>query len=479
MIKLTKLLTFKPDPDARIMKLWQRLYAYASPKIDYLLAREESGAHAAEDFSADAEWAAAEHNPRGARALVRITALALVIMVVWSALARIDEVTRGEGKVIPSRQLQVLQSLDGGMVQEILVREGEQVKEGQPLLKVDPTRFVSSLKESQAQYLSLLAKGARLEAISSGKPFVLPEKVQKEAPDIAAQEQSLYLSKKAELEAAMGVAQQQIVQRSQELKEVQARREQASQSYDLTARELNATRPLLKSGAVSDVEILRLERDVARYRGERDSATAQIPRIQASISEASRKMQEVDLTFRNLAKSELSETMSKLASLSEGNVGLADKVKQSEIRSPVNGTVKQLFINTVGGVVQPGKDLIAIVPGEDSLLLEAKVLPRDIAFLHPGQSAMVKFTAYDFSVYGGLDATLEHIGADSITDDKGNAFFLVRVRTKTSYLEENGKRLPIIPGMMAEVDIRTGKKTVLSYLLKPVLRAKANAMTER
>lgn len=478
-MKFMKLFTFKLDPSSRIMRYWMRLYTYVSPKVDYLLAREESGGHDADDFAADAEWAAAEHNPQGARALVRITALAILVLVAWTALARIDEVTRGEGKVIPSRQLQVLQSLDGGMVQEILVREGEQVKEGQALLKVDPTRFVSSLKENRAQYLSLLAKAARLEAISSGKPFIQPESVQKEAPELAAQEQSLYSSKKAELEAAIGVAQQQMAQRSQELKEAHARREQASQSYDLTARELNATRPLLKSGAVSDVEILRLERDVARYRGERDSSSAQIPRIQAAIGEASRKLQEVDLAFRNQAKSELSETMGKLSSLSEGSVGLADKVKQSEIRSPVNGTVKQLFVNTVGGVVQPGKDLIAIVPGEDTLLLEAKILPRDIAFLHPGQPVLVKFTAYDFSVYGGLDGVLEHIGADSITDEKGNTYYLVKVRTKTGYLEENGKRLPIIPGMVAEVDIRTGKKTILSYLLKPVLRAKANALTER
>lgn len=478
-MKFVKLFTFKLDPESRVARLWQRFYAYMSPKIDYLLARDDAGGQDADDFASDAEWAAAEHNPRGARALVRITTVAILVLMVWAALARIDEVTRGEGKVIPSRQLQVLQSLDGGMVQEILVREGEQVKEGQPLIKIDPTRFVSSLKENRAQYLSLLAKAARLEAISSGKPFVLPDAVQKEAPELAIQEQSLYQSKKAELDAAIGVAQQQMAQRSQELKEVHARREQASQSYDLTAKELNATRPLLRTGAVSDVEILRLERDVARYRGERDAANAQIPRIQAAIGEASRKLQEVDLNFRNQAKSELSETMGKLSSLSEGSVGLADKVKQSEIRSPVNGTVKQLFVNTIGGVVQPGKDLIAVVPGEDTLLLEARVQPRDIAFLHPGQSALVKFTAYDFSVYGGLEGTLEHIGADSITDEKGNTYYLVKVRTKTGYLEENGKKLPIIPGMVAEVDIRTGKKTILSYLLKPVLRAKANALTER
>ncbi len=436
-------------------------------------------ARASSDFLADAGRIAAEHNPRGARLLVWTTLLALVLLVVWAAFAHLDEVTRGEGKVIPSRQLQVLQSLDGGLVQEILVREGQMVKEGQVLLKIDPTRFVSSLRENQSQNLSLKAKAARLEAIATGKPFDLPAEVLKAIPEIAAQEQSLYLSKRAELSASLGVAQQQLVQRSQELREVQARRDQASQSFDLTMQELQATRPLLKSGAVSDVDVLRLERDLARYRGERDSSQAQIPRIHAAINEASRKVQEVDLAFRNQAKAELSDVMAKLSSLSEGSVGLADRVKQSEIRSPVNGTVKQLFTNTVGGVVQPGKDVIAVVPSEDTLLLEAKVLPRDIAFLRPGQPALVKFTAYDFAIYGGLDATLEHIGADSMTDDKGNSYFLVRVRTQNAYLEENGKQLPIIPGMVAEVDILTGKKTVLSYLLKPVLRAKAAALRER
>jgi adhesin transport system membrane fusion protein len=225
------------------------------------------------------------------------------------------------------------------------------------------------------------------------------------------------------------------------------------------------------------VELLRLERDVARYRGERDSANSDIPRLESSVLEAARKMQEVDLTFRNIARSELSEANAKLSALSEGSTALEDRVTQTEVRSPVNGTVKQLKVNTVGGVVQPGKDVIELVPSDDALVLEARVLPKDIAFLRPGQKAMVKFTAYDFSVYGGLDATLEHIGADSVVDEKGNAYFLVRVRTLSTTIGD--QKFPIIPGMVAEVDILTGKKSVLSYLLKPILRAKAKAMTER
>ncbi len=429
------------------------------------------------DFDADADWTVAQSTPHSARLIVWSSFGAVVVLLFWAGLSQIDEVTRGEGKVIPSRQVQVLQSLDGGIVSEILVREGQSVKVGDLLLKVDPTRMVSSLRENKSQYLAVLAKSARLKALADGARFIPPAIVTKEAPQIAEQERALYEARRSELEATVGVAKQQVTQRTQDLVSVRARREQASRSFDLTLQELEMTRPLAKSGAVSDVELLRLERDVARYRGERDSASADIPRLQSAISEAMRKIEEIDLTFRNQARSELSETNAKGTSLSEGSTALEDRVKQTEIRSPVNGTVKQLRVNTVGGVVQPGRDLVEVVPSDDALLLEARVLPRDIAFLRPGQSALVKFTAYDFATYGGLDATLEHISADSVTDEKGNAFFLVRVRTLASDIGPG--KLPIIPGMVAEVDIVTGKKSVLSYLLKPILRAKSNALTER
>ena len=257
---------------------------------------------------------------------------------------------------------------------------------------------------------------------------------------------------------------------------MRAKYEQAARAYDLSSKELTVTKPLIASGAVSEVELLRLERDVGRFRGERDMASAQTSRIQASISEANHKLEEVTLAFRNESGKELAETMSKINSVAEGSVGLEDKVSRAVLRSPVRGTVKRLLINTVGGVVQPGKDVVEIVPLEDNLLLEARVQPRDIAFLRPGQKAVVKFTAYDFAIYGGLDGKLEHIGADSVVDEKGNAFYTVRVRTNKTTI---GNNLPVIPGMVAEVDIVTGEKSVLSYLLKPVLRAKARAFSER
>ncbi|MGL6040603.1 MAG: HlyD family type I secretion periplasmic adaptor subunit [Deefgea sp.] len=463
-----------------LKKGWDRLQNKSNEWFDrYLFATEKRDLVDDRDFIADADNVIMEQSPRGARLLIRTSALAVLVLILWAAFAKIDEVTKGDGRVIPSSELQVIQSLDGGMVKSILVHEGQAVKKGDLLITIDSTRFESSLNEGRAQYLSLRAKAARLDAIANGKPFEMPEEVEKEAPDIAMQEKMLYQSKMAELDASMGVARQQLNQRTQELNEVRTRREQATQGYQLTKKELDATRPLLKSGAVSDVEVLRLERDVSRYKGEMDGASAQIPRIQSSIAEAGRKAQEVELMFRNQARTELAETTGKLGSLTQGNLGLADRVKQSEIRSPMDGTVQQLFANTVGGVIQPGKDIIEIVPAGESLLLEAKVLPKDIAFLRAGQPALVKFSAYDFSIYGGLEAEVVNISADTVKDEKGNAFYLVRVKTKNSFLEKDGKRLPIIPGMMAEVDILTGKKTILSYLIKPVLRAKSSALTER
>lgn len=428
------------------------------------------------DFMRDADSIIVQQEPLRARILLRALLGAFVLFIVWASLVHVDEITKGEGKVIPSRQLQVLQSLDGGIVTEILVKEGQVVQEGQVLLQVDTTRFESSVKENRSQYLSLTAKAARLRALGDGKPFIPPPEVLKEDPKTADEEQRLYETANSEMQAQVSIARQQLAQRGQEQAEANARQRQAAQAYESSQKELSVTKPLLGSGAVSEVELLRLERDVSRFKGERDVAAAQIARTQAAIGEANRKIQEVELVARNSASKELSETMAKLNSLIQSGTGLADKVKQSAIRSPVRGTVKRLLVNTVGGVVQAGRDVVEVVPMEGKLILEAKIAPKDIAFLAPGQKAIVKFTAYDFSTYGGLDAKLEHIGADSVTDERGNTFYIVRVSTVNAVLSGG---LPIIPGMVAEVDIITGKKTILTYLLKPVLRAKQSAFTER
>lgn len=447
------------------------------PVSDKLFSRISTSSGASDlDWADDADWARLQQEPLRARAILLVIVLVFGALVAWAGFAEVDEVTRGEGKVIPSLQLQVVQSFDGGVVEEILVREGQVVDAGELLLRVDPTRFVSSLRENRAQFLSLQARAARLTALTQGSEFFAPDDVAAEAPEIVAHERSLYLSNQAEIAAQIAIASEQLAQRRQELNEATSRREQAARALSLAQQELNVTRPLLRSGAVSEVDLLRLERDVSRFSGERDQAGAQISRVQASIAEATQKIQEVELNARNQWRVELSETMGKLASLTEGSRALEDRVKHAELRAPVRGTVSRLLVNTVGAVVQPGREVLEIVPLDDALVLETRIAPKDIAFLRPGQEAVVKFSAYDFAIYGGLDAALELISADTVTDEKGNAFYIVRVRTRESSLGEN---LPIIPGMVATVDILTGKKTILSYLLKPVLRAKANALSER
>ncbi len=430
----------------------------------------------APNWATDADWARIDQEPLRARYLLRSIGIVLLVFVLWAAFATVDEVTRGSGKVIPTSQVQIVQAVDGGVVAEILVREGQSVEAGQSLFLIDKTRFVSSLRENRVQYLALLAKAARLRALAEDAPFQLPPEVVKEDPQLVEEERNMYNARRRELEAQVGIARQQLAQRNQELVEMRSRKEQAAQSYELTARELAMTKPLAASGAVSDVELLRLERDVGRYRGERDQAAAQMMRLQSAILEATRKVQEQEITFRNEMRNELAETTAKLNSLSEGSTALSDRVQHANIKSPVKGTVNRLLVTTVGGVLQPGKEIAEIVPSDDALLLEARILPKDIGFLRPGQKATVRFTAYDFAIYGGLEAVIDHIAADTVTDEDGNAFYLVRVRTlKSSF----GKSMPIIPGMVAEVDILTGKKTILAYLLKPVTRAKSHAFTER
>ena len=438
---------------------------------------EEHSVERASDLAADAQWAAGQQQARGTRLLLWLSLAVVIALVLWASLGKIDEVVRGQGKVVPSRQIQVVQSLDGGIVEEILVRPGEHVELGQVLLRIDPTRFTASLGENRAESLALQAKAARLEALATGDVFQAPEALMKEAPKLMEMEQRFWETKTQELQTSISIASDQLNQRRQELRETEANRDHAASSCRLTSEELRVTEPLLKSGAVSEVDLLRLQRDVARSCGEAKAAGAQIARIQASIQEAVRKVQESELNARNLARVELSETRAKLSSLEQGQLALADRVKLADVRSPVRGTINTLMANTVGGVVQPGKDILDIVPMDDSLLLEVQVNPKDIGFLHFGQHAQVKFTAYDFAIYGGLDGTVEQIGANTVTDEKGNSFYNVKVRTERVHVGDNSR--PIIPGMQAEVHILTGKRTLMQYLLKPILRAKSNAFSER
>ncbi len=417
--------------------------------------------------------------PKPAYLVVRGTLLLLCVGTVWASLSSLDEITIGEGKVVPSSQVQIIQNLEGGIVSQILVKVGDLVQKGQIVIQLDETRFSSSAGESKAKNLALMAKVARLTAESSGIPFVPPAELVKESPKIAEDEKALHDNRQRELDASLGVLRQQVGQRGQEIAEKSARLKQLQESFGLISQELKMSKPLLAQGVMSEVEILRIERQVSDTRGEMDASRLAIPRLEAQLAEAKNKLEGATAKFRSDAANELAQARADFAGTNASSIAVEDRLARTAVRSSLTGIVKQIKVNTVGGVIQPGMEVMEIVPLEDKLLIEAKIRPADIGFLRPGQPALVKISAYDFSIYGGLEATVENITADSITTDKGESFYLIRVRTTRNTLGTVEKPLAIIPGMLATVHIRTGKKSVIGYLLKPVLKAKSDAMRER
>ena len=428
------------------------------------------------NWGADVTRAYADQSPLRLRGLLYLLMLIVIVLVTWAHYAKVDEVTRGEARVIPAQQVQIIQSQDGGLVQDIHIKEGDVVEKGQLLISLDQTRTGSQLRESRAELLALLVKAERLTAVANGTDFSPTETLIKQVPTIVQQEKQLFTSNINRLETLKTIASEQLNQRRQEVDELTARRNQLVESLKLAKRELEVTRPLVKTGAVSEVELLRLQREVNQFSGELEQTKSQIQRSQYAITESENNLRDVELSFFNEIQEELARTTARVNALTETDNALSDRVNQTQIYSPVAGTVKQLYFNTRGGVISPGQEIAEIVPLDDRMLLEVKIQPRDIAFLRPGQETIVKFTAYDFVIYGGLKGVVDQIGADSIIDEEGNAFYNVTVRTTESF---NRDDMPIIPGMVAEVDVLTGKKSVLNYLAKPILRAKQYALTER
>ncbi len=350
----------------------------------------------------------------------------------WANNAVLDEVTTGEGKVIPSTEIQVIQHLEGGIIEKIFINEGDVVNKEQALMQIEDTRFSANYKELTRKINNLEIEVIRLNAEINNKPFIVPDSISKNNLELVHSKMSLYNIKIAEIN---------------ELK----------QGLSLIERELVLTKPLLKNGSVSEVEILRIER---------------------LANEIKSKM----LAFNSKTLSELNSTKTELNVLKETLSSKKDILKRTTVRSPIKGIIKQIKINTIGGVIKPGMDILEIIPLDDTLLIEAKIRPSDIGFIHPNQKVMVKISAYDFSIYGGINGKVEKISADTIEDEKSKkqeSFYLIRVRTKKNYIGSSKKPLYIIPGMMASVDILTGEKTVLDYILKPIMKARNRALRER
>lgn len=437
------------------------------------------------------------NTPSSARILLWTMLLFFALAIAWASWAQIDKVTVGQGKVIPSSQLQIVQNLEGGLVKKILVSEGQHVEKDQQLLLIDDTRFRSDFREREQQVINLTANVLQLTAsISSVRvdeslkdanwrdsvtldrnKLVFPTQLEESAPTLVSRQMAEYRSDINNLRNQLSVLDQQVKQKQQDLIEITARVQNLKRSYDFANKELEITRPLADEGVVPKIELLKLQRQVNDTRRELTSSQLKLPTLQSSIDEAKLGRIDIALKFRSEQQEKLNAAQDKLSALTQSTVGLEDRVNRTVVLSPVTGTIKKLYINTVGGVIQPGMDLVEIVPTEDSLLVEAKIAPQDIAFLYPGLPALVKFSAYDFTRYGGLEGKLEHISADTIQDEEGNSFYLVRIRTIEERFGHSDK-LPIIPGMTASVDIITGKRTILDYMLKPITKARQTALRE-
>lgn len=403
-----------------------------------------------------------------------------VLFVVWANIATLDEVTRGDGKIIPSTEVQALQSLDPGIVEEFLVREGESVEKGQVLVKLRDIEASSDLGANKARYFGLLASITRLQAEAEGLDKVkFSDEVIAAAPNSVREELNAFRANKIQIDGQINVLKNQKSQREQEVRELNTRIADTRRLIALQQQEMDMIKPLVDRGSAPPLELLQLRRGLQEQRAEINGLNSSLPRARSAIDEAVSRIEEVTSTAKANAQIELTTKLTELNEVKEQLSGLQERKGRKEMRSPVSGIIQEITVTTVGGVVRAGEDLIKIVPEGDQLIVEARVKPSDRAFIYPGQAAVIKLTSYDFSIYGGLKGELIDISADTIEDEQGETFYRVRLRTYDKELRRKNEVLPIIPGMVASVDILTGKKTVMGYLLKPFIKTLDNAMNER
>ena len=412
-----------------------------------------------------------------AQVMLFLIAAFFVTALLWAQGAVLDEVTRGEGKVIPSGQTKIVQHFEGGIVAEIAVQEGQIVEAGDVIMRVENRLATAELAEKTKQYRSLLAQASRLQAEATGaSEIAFPEEVLEHASDRARDQNDVFQTNLTELRGKIKIRETQRVQALQELRQKTAQVTQIENQLEIARQELDLVQPLVAAGAASQQELLTARKTVVQLEAELEDVQLSIPRIRSQIQEATSTIEQELSAFRAKAQQDLSQIRIDAERLREELTAGQDRARRTDIRSPVRGTVNKILINTIGGVVKPGDPVAEIVPLEDSLLVEARIKPADRAQLYPGLKAVVKVSAYDFSIYGGLDAELVDISADTILDEEGKPYYRVRLSTKETSL---GEDKPIIPGMTATVDIITGEKTVLQYLLKPIIKARENALNER
>jgi len=406
-----------------------------------------------------------------------------VSSVAWASFAEVDEIARGEGKVIPASKTQIIQASEPGVVQEIAVKIGQIVKKNDLIIRLDNTMNTSSLGEQQAKARALRTRIARLKFEQTGNidgPFPCPAEIQKVAPEICDNEQKLLVARRDNFQVKLSVLKSRLDQRLNELDEANANLDRLTKNLEVSDRETALVESMVKKGLMARTEQIRVEREQTELHGQLNLAGESIKKAKAAITEAQLQVNELGLQLQQEALSDLTQALADLSVVDETIRGATDKVARTDIRSPVDGIVNTLDINTVGAFVQPGAVVAGIVPTSETLLVEARVSPRDVAFIRPDQDALIKITAYDFSIFGGIEGKVSNITADSLVDQKtGEPYYQVRVATERSTLTRDGKTYSIIPGMICSVDIKTGRKTILTYLLKPINKAREEAMSER
>lgn len=473
----------KPEAETQSESLGQLSGLNPRDLLNALNQRQDTGGPDETDISFMSPTAASRlTKPVNWSSVLLYTVLAFfVIALIWANFASLDEVSRGQGRVIPSGQIKVIDHLEGGIVKDILVKEGDVVDQGQVLLRIDSTAAKSKYDEGLSLYYRTLAEITRLKAQLDKKDYIVPEEVQKGDPDVAASSIETYNATNSQVQNQKLIAEQEVLQKKQELSEVEAKVDELTKAVELTQQEVDLTAPLVKSGVSPKVEWLRLQKDLVNAKGQLETAKVNIPKAKAALLQAQQKYDQVEYNAREEFFKQLADAERRWAEVKDMTTTGLDRLQRTDLKSPVRGIIKVLKVTTIGGAVQAGQDLLEIVPLEDTLLIEAEVSPQDVAFLHPGMPAVIKISAYDFSIYGGLNATLIDISADSIVkpEDKNKEYFRVKLRTEKNHLGSDNNPLPISPGMTAQVDILTGKKTVMQYVLKPILKAKQNALTER
>ena len=410
--------------------------------------------------------------------LISVTALVLFFFI-WASNAQIEELTRGSGQVVPSQEIQVVQSLEGGILAEILVDEGDIVEKDQILMRIDDVAFASEERGTEAQFLALQAKRSRLQAEAAGNEFAIADDVAEKMPEVSANEEALYQSRQQELNNAKSILDSRISKAKAELEEVKAKITRLKSTRGSLYEELKITKEMVRQRAAPKLEEIRITSEINDVSGQIKESEQRVVALQAELDATEKEREDQEDKFRSQALGELSKVETEITQLKQSLAAIGDRVFRAELRSPVKGIVNKISLKTIGGVVEPAMRLVEIVPLDDTLKIMARVPPQDIAFLHPGQDVNVKITAYDPQKFGSLKGSLVRIGANSVTDRDGNVFFEVEVRTQKNYMGEETNPLPITPGMVSEVEVITGKRTVLEYLSKPILRARDRALTER